>query len=57
MTKTLRNTYAFGLLIGTLAIAGVPAVLYAQGQIVCDKCVCNLQTGQCECTGCRVEPT
>lgn len=57
MTKTLRNAYGLALLVGALGFAVVPAVLHAQGVIKCDKCVCNVQTGWCECTGCREVPT
>lgn len=57
MSKALYYAYGLALFIGTSTVLAVPTALHAQEKIVCERCVCNIQTGWCECTGCRVVPT
>jgi hypothetical protein len=42
------------MVLAALAIAAAPVFAAQECTIKCEKCTCNLNTGQCECTNCTI---
>lgn len=44
------------LIIGVAALTITPTAVRAAEEctIKCDKCICNIKTGICDCTGCTL---
>ena len=48
-------TLPLGAAAVALALFAAPVAAAQECKIKCEKCVCNLTTGICECTNCTLE--
>jgi hypothetical protein len=56
VNKKFAALYASAILMGVGALFGSPSSALAEEECVieCEKCTCNLKTGVCDCTNCKL---